>query len=142
MSLTPAEARDAIQDAFNAAWGVPGSELTPIAYDNVPFDASKIDVPWVRLSIQFASGSIQTLGGVGERTFRNFGIVFVQVFTIAGSNAVINDGFAKTAKDVFKGVQLSAGGLWFRNTSIVTVGNEGKWYQQNVSAEFIYDETE
>jgi len=141
MSLTPAQARDAIQDAFNTAWGVPGSELTLIAYDNVAFDPTKINVAWVRLSIRFTSGSIQTLGGVGERTFRNFGIVFVQVFTLSGGNTVENDGFALTAKNVFKGVQL-AGGLWFRNTSIATVGNEGKWYQQNVSAEFIYDETE
>lgn len=141
MSLTPAQARDGIQDAFNTAWGVPGSELTPIAYDNVPFNASALTEAWVRLNVQFTGGSIQTLGGVGERTFRNFGVVFVQVFTLSGGNTVENDGFALTAKDVFKGVQL-AGGLWFRDTQIVTVGNEGKWYQQNVSAAFIYDETE
>ncbi len=140
MSLTPAQARNAIQGAFNVKWGT-SAPLTPVAYDNVSFDPTKINTPWVRLNIQFASGSIQTLGAVGERTFRNFGIVFVQVFTPAGTNTVVNDGFANTAKGVFKGVQLT-GGLWFRNAQIVTVGNEGKWYQQNVSAEFIYDETE
>lgn len=140
MSLTPAQARDAIQDAFNVVWGIP-TPLTPIAYDNLSFDPTKLNIPWVRLNVQFTSGSIQTLGGVGERQFRNFGIVFVQVFTPPGSNTVVSDSFANTAKSTFKGVQL-AGGLWFRNTQIVSVGNEGKWYQQNVSAEFIYDETE
>ncbi len=140
MSLTPAQARDAIQDAFNVAWGIP-TPLTPIAYDNVSFDPTKISTPWVRLSVQFTSGSIQTLGAVGERTFRNFGIVFVQIFTLSGKNTVENDGFALTAKNTFKGVQLT-GGLWFRNAQITTIGNEGRWYQQNVSAEFIYDETE
>ncbi len=140
MTLTPAQARDAIQDAFNVKWGT-SAPLTPVAYDNVNFDPTKINVAWVRLNIQFTSGSIQTLGGVGQRTFRNFGIVFVQIFTLSGKNTVENDGLAFTAKSVFKGVQLT-GGLWFRNAQIVTVGNEGKWYQQNVSAEFIYDETE
>ena len=77
MNLTPAEARDVIQDAFNAGWGIP-SPITPIAYDNLEFDPTKIDTPWVRLNIQFTTGSIQTLGSPGERQFRNFGLVFVQ----------------------------------------------------------------
>lgn len=140
MSLTPTQARDAIQDAFNTAWGVP-TPTTPIAYDNLHFDPTVLTTAWVRLNIQFTAGSIQTLGGVGERQFRNFGLVFVQIFTLAGKNPVENDTLAKTAKDAFKGVQL-AGGLWFRNTQITTVGIQGRWYQQNVSAEFIYDETE
>ena len=49
---------------------------------------------------------------------------------------------AKTAKDIFKGKQLVTGAVWFRNASIKTISATGKWYQQNVTFEFIYDETE
>ena len=138
--MTQAEANTAIVQAFNTAWGVPGVTLTPIKYDNIEFDAANINVPWVALNVQFTGGEIASIGTVGGRNFRNFGLVFVQVFTPSGSNRLINDGFARTAKNVFRGVQL--GTMWFRNAQVITVGNEGKWFQQNVSAEFIYDETE
>jgi hypothetical protein len=137
MALTALAAREAIQSAFFTVWG----STTPIAWDNDDFDPTKINVPWVRVSIQFSSGSIASIGGVGDRFYRAFGIVFVQIFTLAGSNAKLNDTYAQMAKDVFKGVQL-AGGLWFRETQVETVGPDGKWFQQNVSSEFQYDETE
>lgn len=137
MSLTIPAARVAIQSAFFTAWG----STTPIAWDNDNFDPTQINVPWVRLSIIFNGGSLASIGGPGTRLFRAFGLVFVQVFTLSQSTAALNDALAQTAKDVFKGVQLP-GGLWFRDTGLETVGPDGKWYQQNVSAEFQYDETE
>ncbi len=137
MSLSPDQARKAIQSAFTATWGT----STPVAFDNKAFDANALNVPWVRLNVQFTSGSIAGLGQVGTRCFRNEGLVFVQVFTPVGGGVSPNDLLATTARNVFRGVQL-AGGLWFRNEGITHVGPEGKWYQQNVSAEFIFDEVE
>lgn len=137
MSLTPDEADKAIQAAFLATWGT----STPIDWDNKPFDVEGQNGPWVRLSVQFVSGSISALGIVGDRLFRNQGLVFVQVFTPVGGGKSPNTLLATTARNVFRGVQL-AGGLWFRNEGINDVGPDGKWYQQNVSAEFIFDEVE
>jgi hypothetical protein len=137
MSLSPDEARKAIQTAFVATWGT----MTPVAFDNKPFDANDLNIPWVRLNVQFTAGSISCLGIVGDRRFRNEGLVFVQVFTPVGGGVSPNDLLATTARNVFRGVQL-AGGLWFRNEGINDVGPDGKWYQQNVTAEFIFDEVE
>ena len=137
MSLTPDQADKAIQAAFFQAWG----RTTPIAWDNLDFDAEGQNKPWVRLNVQFTTGSISDLGIVGDRRFRNEGFVFVQVFTPVGGGKSINTVLATTARNVFRGVQL-VGGLWFRNEGIVDVGPDGKWYQQNVSAEFIFDEVE
>jgi len=137
MSLSPDDARKAIQTAFIAVWGT----STPVAFDNKPFDANDLNVPWVRLNVQFTTGSISQLGQVGSRCFRNEGFVFVQVFTPVGGGVSPNDVLATIARNVFRGVQL-AGGLWFRNEGLTHVGPEGKWYQQNVSAEFIFDEVE
>ena len=137
MSMTPDEADKAIQAVFIAAWGT----TTPVALDNKVFDAEALNVPWVRLNVQFTTGSISTLGQVGDRLFRNEGLVFVQVFTPVGGGKSANTLLATTARNVFRGVQL-AGGLWFRKEGIIHVGPDGKWYQQNVSAEFIFDEVE
>jgi len=137
MSLSPDEADKAIQEVFNQAWG----KTTPVAWDNLDFDAEAQNKPWVRLNVQFTTGSISELGLVGDRRFRNEGLVFVQVFTPVGGGKSVNTLLATTARNVFRGVQL-AGGLWFRKAEIIEVGPDGKWYQQNVSAEFIFDEVE
>jgi hypothetical protein len=137
MSLTPDQADKAIQQAFATAWGT----TTPIAYDNKAFDAESLNTSFVRLSVQFASGSISSMGQIGDRLFRNSGLVFVQVFTPVGGGKSANTVLATAARNVFRGVHL-AGGLWFRREGIAHVGPDGKWYQQNVSAEFIFDEVE
>ena len=110
MSLTPDQADKAIQAAFLSIWGT----TTPIAWDNKAFDAESLNVPWVRLNVQFTTGSISSLGIVGDRRFRNEGFVFVQVFTPVGGGKSANTILATTARNAFRGVQL-AGGLWFRN---------------------------
>lgn len=136
--LTQTEARTAIQQAFATAWGV----TTPVAWDNTDFNPLALSTsPWVSLTINFVTGSQIGLGGAGQRYFRSGGLIFVQVFTVAGTNAVQNDLYCQQAKNAFKGVSL-AGGLWFRNERTVTVGADGKWYQQNVSVEFTFEETE
>jgi hypothetical protein len=137
MSLTPDQADKAIVAAFFASWGT----TTPIAWDNVDFDAEALNVAWVRLSIQFSEGTIASLGAPGTRNFRNTGVVFVQVFSPVGGGKSPNTVLATQARNIFRGVHLT-GGLWFRNASITHVGPEGKWYQQNVTAEFIFDEDE
>lgn len=137
MSLTPDQADKAIQSAFLTQWG----RTTPIAWDNLDFNAEAQNSAWVRLSVQFTLGGIAALANLGDRLFRNLGIVFVQVFTPVGEGKSANTVLATQARGTFRGVQL-AGGLWFRNETIVDVGPDGKWYQQNVQAEFIFDEVE
>jgi hypothetical protein len=136
--MTPDQAEKAIQSAFNTAWGT----TTPIAWDNLDFDSESRNDSWVRLNIQNTAGTIASLGAPGTRGFRNFGTVFVQVFTPVGRGKTGNTVLATQARDVFRGQHLSGGSLWFRDVDIVTVGPDGKWYHQNVTAEFIYDDNE
>lgn len=137
MSLTPDEADKAIQARFTTMWGT----TTPIAWDNKTFDAEGLNVAYVRLSVQFALGSQSAMGLIGDRCYRNTGTVFVQVFTPVGGGKSPNTVLATQARNVFRGVQLP-GGLWFRDEGITHVGPEGRWYQQNVTANFIFDEVE
>lgn len=136
--MTQDEARQAIQEHFYSAWGG-ATPLTPIAWDNKAFDPTIQNDDWVRFSVQFVSGDQASLGTPGDRRFRRFGLIFVQIFTKADAGLVSSDTLGKIAVDAFEGISL-VGNLWFRNVGLVTIGVEGKWFQQNISAEFQYDE--
>jgi hypothetical protein len=107
----------------------------------VGFDSESQTSAWIRISVQFNQGTIASLGAPGTRNFRSFGIVFVEIYTPVGGGKSPNTVLATTARNVFRGVQLS-GGLWFRDASITHVGPEATWYHQNVVVEFIFDEDE
>ena len=46
--------------------------------------ASRPNGEWVRLAVRHTGRSQETIGGKGNRRFRSFGLVFVQVFTEVG----------------------------------------------------------
>jgi len=135
--MTPDVTEKTIKSAFGLAWGT----TTPIAWDDKDLNAELQSDSWVRFKVQHTTGTIASLGAPGTRGYRNFGLVFVQVFTPVGRGKTANTILCTTARDVFRGVHLT-GDIWFRNTAIVDVGPDGKWYQQNVTAEFIYDDNE
>ena len=135
--MTPGQAEDLIYAAFVTGW----AGQTPVAYDNKNFDAEVQETNYVTISIQHNVGTIASLGGLGTRNFRQFGIIILQVFTLAGGGKRPNMDLCVTARNIFRGIHL-AGNLWFRNVSIQHAGPDGKWYQQNVTAEFSFDESE
>lgn len=135
--MTPQEAEDAINAHFEAGW----AGLTPVSYENKPFNGEEQENPWITLTIEHNIGTVASLGGEGDRNYRNFGIIQIQVFSPKGGQKRPNTVLANTAKLIFRGKHLT-GNLWFRNESVSAATPSGKWYQQNVTAEFIYDEPE
>lgn len=130
------EVKDAIVSQFVIDW----ASQTVIAYDNDDYKPPNDTTPWVRLNVQFSGGNQASLGSTGTRKFRYEGWVIVQVFTPIGSAKTSdNDGFANDAKNVFEGKHIS--GIWFREVGVRYVGPDGKWFQQNAMANFIYDFT-
>ena len=134
--MTKSEARNAMQKAFIAAW----ASATPIALDNQNLKLSSSVTKWVRLSIQFNDGEQAAIGGeTGNKLFRYYGFVFVQVFTRLGTATDDNDELAEDALKVFEGKEIES--IWFRNGRVNTIGeSEEKWYQQNVVIEFTFDD--
>jgi hypothetical protein len=133
--MTPSEARNAIQirylDNFSGQF--------PIALDNQPFTAPNADedIKWVRLNVQFTNGEQSSLGILGNRKFTRVGFLYIQVFTPAGHATDQNDVLAEESLTLFEGERL--GNLWFTNGRIITVGEDGKWYQQNVVSELTFE---
>ena len=125
-----------MQSAFITAWAA----ATSIALDNQNLKLSDSVTKWVRLSIQFNDGGQAAIGGEsGNKLFRYYGFVFVQVFTRLNSATDDNDDLADDALKIFEGADIS--GIWFRNGRVNTIGESNeKWYQQNVVIEFTYDD--
>ena len=82
----------------------------------------------------------KSLGEVGNRRFRVYGMVMVQVFTKYGTGQVTADLISGVVKGAFRGVNTGADAITFRNARVVDVGHSGPYLQTNVFAEFDYDE--
>ncbi len=151
--MTPVDlvaAEDSIKAQFNAAWKalspavVASTSPVRVEWDGLD-DGTKRDAtkPYAAFFLKHLDAGQATFGArSGGRRFSRSGLITVQVFepllnrtglSIVGKLAII-------ARDAFEG-QSTADGIWFQNTKIKTIGNDGKgWYQVNVLATFTFDE--
>lgn len=137
------EARDAINALFNAAW-IAQASPPPLLYDDVepPDDGPKVPdgrTPFARIIVRHNIASQATLGEEGNRRFRRFGIVTVQIFSISGKGLTTNDQFVTIAVDAFEGKSTGADEVEFKNVTPKEIGRDGNYFQTNVIAEFEYD---
>lgn len=139
-SLT--EARDAIQAHFKTAWEAQSPPVPKVLYQDVKDEIPVGTDPWARITIIHNTSGQATVGGaVGNRRFRRFGLVTVEVYTPFGDGLTNNDIFAKVAVDAFEGTRTSGGdSVEFRNVRSNEIGPDGDWFHTNVIAEFEYDE--
>jgi hypothetical protein len=134
------EARDEILDHFTALWNAQTPPVPALLYDDkvkgVPEDA-----PFVRITIRHtpAGGQVSVGGEVGNRRFRRFGVITVQIFTITGGGLSDADSFATIARDAFEGQSTGPDRIYFRNVNVVEIGESGVWFQTNVVVDFDYD---
>ena len=119
-----------------------------ITFDNEKFDEPP-DGEWVRLAVRHTGRSQETLGAKGNRKFRSFGSVFVQVFTEAGERMLVADCIAQKIVEVFDDLTCIVPGvvpgsepsaLVFEAASSSEGGPEGKWNMVIVEAPFSYDD--
>ena len=113
-----------------------------LAWDNVKFDpedefkAPDRDDAWMRFSLQHIPGEAGN-ASLGNRYFRRNGLIFVQCFTRADTGRVRSNAVVDAVLLFFE--QTSVPGTWFRGQSPSEAGDDGSWFQVNVSTEFIYD---
>lgn len=118
--------------------------------DNSPFAADKIAWPNVnykpdnsdfcRITVQHFDGDQITLAGVGNRDFRYFGLITVQVFTEtqSGVNSALE--YAEQIKDIFEGKHIE--NIWLRKSRVNDIGIDSdnpQYYQVNVLVDFQYN---
>jgi len=133
-------ATDAACALFNEAW----ADRTPVEWPNLVVDAgaaplSQGNVPWARVSVLHGGGSQSSLGPEGGRLFEGHGQVVVQVFVPAGKRGLVDaDALASAAVSAFRG--KTRDGVRFEQVGARTIGNDGPWYQVNVTADYEFDE--
>jgi hypothetical protein len=140
MSATIETAYDEIYGLFKTAWDA-GVATTgkKILYDGVDADLPNDDV-WARIAVRHSTGDQATLSNFsGQRRWERRGTVFVQLFTDLQLTLSSRVAVTMIAEAAFQG-KATASGVWFRNVRVNEVGRDGRYYQVNVLAEFVYDE--
>lgn len=121
---------------FEEEW-VSARPDVPVAWDNIEFDPSDNDDPWIRFSILDGNSVQASIGN--DPFFRAIGIVEIQIFTPTGGGTLVSRELASDIGAIFRRVQI--GGITFRAPSLSRVGPDGKWFQQNVSIPYYSDTT-
>lgn len=93
---------------------------------------------WVRISVIFNDGRQSTMGLTGNRKFLKMGFVVIQVFTPANKGTDLNDEMANNSLNLLDGITIER--LWLSNGKINTVGDDGEYFQQNVSIELEFED--
>ena len=119
-----------------------GAGATILDRAHITSDNEKVDEPvvgaWVRLAVRHTGREQESMGAVGNRRFRSYGSVIVQVFTEAGERTLEADCIAQKIVEVFD--VKSFDGLTFEAAISSEGAPEGKWNMVIVEAPFAYDE--
>jgi hypothetical protein len=133
------DARDEILDHFTTVWSAQPNPVPLLVYQDKRRDLP-LNAPYARITVIHTPETQRTIGGgVGNRRFRRFGIVTVQVFAMGGAGLQDADRFANIALTAFEGSKTGEDRVTFRNARIVEVGEVGPWFQMNVIADFDWD---
>ena len=136
-----AAARDDILTLFKTAWDAQTPPVPPAIYDNVAAEHPSNAAAWVRVSVKHNQGAQATIGGSpGNKRFRHYGLVVVEVFVPTGQGLTAADGYVKVLFDAFEGKATKGDGAFFYNVRSNEVGQNDNWFQVNVIAEFQWDE--
>lgn len=144
MTLTLAEARDAVGNLIDDAWlAAPVSSAILMLWENVKGDKPGEDgsttnvAPYARTTIRVIDSSQTTQG---RRHFGTTGKVTTQIFTPFGDGNTLGDQLAQVILDALRGHVGSTAGFWVFDIVPAEIGQDGPWFQMNVSASFGFQE--
>jgi hypothetical protein len=145
MTATIIEATDAILTQFKTTWDADSESMgIAVAWPDTKFAVPTSDgSSWARVTLIHnpgAGGQATLSGDTGQRRYRRFGVITVQVFTPFGGGQTDSQALARVAMSAFEGVDLAPSGVIFRNARFTEVGQDGAWLQTNITSDFEYDE--
>ena len=140
-TLTNLQASDEIKalfwERFSALYGV----TVPVRWADKEESGEPTANLWVHLTVLLAHDSQSAFCGDGPpRKYTAKGTVLVRCYA-RKSQADASDALQSLSgdvQDIFRGAS-TPGGVWFRNSSVKTVGLESLYYRDNVVADFSFD---
>jgi hypothetical protein len=132
--MTYNDARDEILTPFWLAWRPFG--YTAI-FTDVPGSVPDTNDIWARVTIKHVTGNQASLADPqSKRCWRRDGFVTVQVFSPAGDGLVQGYDAAQAVTNSYQCYKNC--NVWFRNTKLEEIGNDGAFFQVNVTSNFTY----
>lgn len=133
-------ARDAIYGCLQTAIAASAYASIPVYYPDRVKTTPDGDDEHIRAFVDLVDERQKSIGETGNRRYRIYGVVMVQVFTKYGSGQENADLISGVVKAAFRGVNTGSDAITFRHVRVVDVGHSGPYLQTNVIAEFDYDE--
>jgi hypothetical protein len=134
------DARDQMFEIVRTAWVGAGLDVTKMAWPDKPFTMPDPQdaAPWCRVNILHADAGQQTLANhAGRRRWGRTGTLTAQCFTRIARG--VDYGPAQAVRFALEGASTQ-NCVWFRNVRLVEVGEDGAWFNVNVTAIFEYSE--
>lgn len=125
--------RSDIESRFKTAW----ASTTPVCYGNVAFD-TKGKAEWVRLSIISGDSEEASVGTPSQPFHRYRGMIVIGIFTELNKGEARGRALAELAGNIFKSQKFS--NILCRAPYLTVIGEEGSYFQMNVSVPFYRDE--
>lgn len=133
-------ARDAIYARLKTVIDASAYSALPVYYPDRVKTTPDGDTEHLRAFVDLTDEYQRTLGSAGNRRYRIYGIVMVQIFTKYGDGQERADLISGVVKGAFRGVNTGPDAITFRHVRVIDVGHSGPHLQTNVVAEFDYDE--
>ena len=125
--------KNAIRSRFEDQVGEP--QGATVLYDN-EFEQTPSTGVWMVVTIQTGETQQADLGPVPR--YRTAGQIVVEIYQEAAEGDYTTTALADEVARAFR--SLTADGVTYRSPSLTQLGRSGKWWQQNVSCPFYYDE--
>ena len=132
--MTLVEATELSVERFVTGWG----STTAYTLENESSGLAQGRDPWVRMTVLEQHSRQTGIGSSGNRRFNRKGLAIWQIFTLMNAGSLASNQYVEALRALFEGVTVN--GLMFHNVESRKIGNDGKWYQVNVNAEFEFDE--
>ena len=115
-----------IESRFAANWS-----LTPVAYENVPFDNDQ-DGPWVRLTVINGAGTTVGLGATP--LVRDTGLISMVVYVKENTGTQAAKALVDQLIPIYEHTRFS--GILAYTATVAPAGNFNGWHQTNITIPF------
>jgi len=130
---------EALENLIRSRYHDKVGKFVPTIYDNESEEKPNFpDDLWTRVAIRHGEKSQVQLGE--KRTWRNIGLLFVQIFVKTGTGSQQSMNLADRVSSYFKGVSVD--GVTYKTPSVFHVGSSDGYYQMNVQCPFYADDLE
>lgn len=133
------QAYDAIMAFLQVGWTASAYSAVPLHFPDEKDDTPPTKTAWLRVQFQHKRGGQATINSPGNRRFRAFGMMIVEVRTPLGDGLTTNQGITDTLDAILEGQETGPQQVIFREITPSEIGPDGVWFLTKYVVNFEYD---